>query len=423
MTPKRLPALLVLMTASLSGCGASKTTFTSVAGNYKILMPGTPNEMDQDLPTQVGLIKMHTATALERDPFSSTVFNYTVSYADYPAQLVRPETVQTMLDGSANGSIAFAKSKELSRKSIELDGHPGRELKFEAQGTGGAGTGVGRLRIYLVGDRLYQVLVIGSEAKATDEATKPFLDSFALLKQRPPVKAGGGINAPDLPETRAASIVHGTPNSPPTATATAVAPRLQLPGWGGLVDPVGDCPAQIKGDLLEITVPGTLHDFAVASGKFDAPRVVRDVAGDFTAEVEVPDDLKPSTQCVRPGGVPFHGEGLVFMLDNARFVRLEKAAVNRGAVQPYVLLEGADNGRNPINGGGGPPGVKALRLQRRGAILTASVSQDGQNWMPLPSINANFDGPAKVGVMAVSSDASPFTARFRGLKIEGASGR
>jgi hypothetical protein len=60
-----------------------------------------------------------------------------------------------------------------------------------------------------------------------------------------------------------------------------------LDGWHKPVDLQEDCRFDRRGDKLTITVPGKGHEFAVAKGRLNAPRLQRDVEGDFVMEVRV----------------------------------------------------------------------------------------------------------------------------------------
>jgi len=71
-------------------------------------------------------------------------------------------------------------------------------------------------------------------------------------------------------------------------------PRI-LKGWGEADDPDGDCKITLRDSEVTISVPGTLHDLSAELGKINAPRILRDIEGDFkelaspsTAESELP---------------------------------------------------------------------------------------------------------------------------------------
>src|SRR5882757_2747807 len=87
----------------------------------------------------------------------------------------------------------------------------------------------------------------------------------------------------------ASLIALGTTAAAVLAGADAT-PR-DLPGWGRVLDPSGDCEASLdlERNRLKVTVPGTPHVLSAEDPTLpmNAPRVVRRVRGDFTAEVRV----------------------------------------------------------------------------------------------------------------------------------------
>src|SRR5687767_5689900 len=64
-----------------------------------------------------------------------------------------------------------------------------------------------------------------------------------------------------------------------------------IAGWGTWVDPDGDCAVSKAGDAVTITVSPAVHDLwpenPEPARRANAPRVLRDVRGDFSAEVTV----------------------------------------------------------------------------------------------------------------------------------------
>lgn len=70
----------------------------------------------------------------------------------------------------------------------------------------------------------------------------------------------------------------------------APAPKDALAGWGKPVDPAKDCKFEAKDGKLKIAVPGGKepHDLsAELNAPMSAPRVMREIEGDFSMEVSV----------------------------------------------------------------------------------------------------------------------------------------
>jgi type 1 fimbria pilin len=64
-------------------------------------------------------------------------------------------------------------------------------------------------------------------------------------------------------------------------------PERNIKGWGDVVDPSKDCEFKPDGNRLTIVVPGTKHDLSIETGDITAPRVLREIEGDFIAQVKV----------------------------------------------------------------------------------------------------------------------------------------
>jgi hypothetical protein len=138
----------------------------SKEGRFTAAMPAAPSEKKQQVKTATGQLGVVMLVAEGRD---STVF--VISYADYPEAELKG-SVHKRLDHARDGAVASARGTLRSEKAIDLKGHPGRDIVIEKNGE----TAV-RARIFLVKNRLYQVMVLGAPP-AGDVAS--FLASFGL---------------------------------------------------------------------------------------------------------------------------------------------------------------------------------------------------------------------------------------------------
>ena len=66
-----------------------------------------------------------------------------------------------------------------SEKDIKLGEYPGREIQIDVAN----GNRLFRVRAYLVDQRLYQVVILGTKENATSKAADKFLDSFKLAEK------------------------------------------------------------------------------------------------------------------------------------------------------------------------------------------------------------------------------------------------
>src|SRR5262245_2460185 len=75
------------------------------------------------------------------------------------------------------------------------------------------------------------------------------------------------------------------------------APRPWCHGWGEPLDPVGGCRFRRDGAALRIDLPGGEKNWlAMFAGDWDAPRLLREIEGDFTIQVRAAVSL-PETGC------------------------------------------------------------------------------------------------------------------------------
>ncbi len=211
------------------------------------------------------------------------------------------------------------------------------------------------------------------------------------------------------------------PRSQPHAEQATKAHPITLEGWGEVVDPDGDCKVGIEKERLTISVPGKLHDLQSEANKINAPRVMREVEGDFVATVKLVSKLGPAGECTRQGGFPYNGAGLLLWKSEGRYVRLERAAILRdGSIVQYILFE-ERQGREPTSRGSSvPDGPMLLRISRKGNEVVAAASMNGEVWHEMGRVTDDYPYKLKIGVAAVSSASHPFTAELTGFQVKGA---
>jgi hypothetical protein len=144
--------------------------FSSPAGNFAVMMPGTPVYEKKSQATALGPIDMHMFTMDLRSAGA-----YIVMYSDYP-EAVTKAPPDSLLDGGRNGALANTKGKLLGEQNLSLDGFPGREITIEIPGKG-----IMKIRMYLVRQRFFQVMAMGTKEKMDHEDTGKYLTSFRLL--------------------------------------------------------------------------------------------------------------------------------------------------------------------------------------------------------------------------------------------------
>ena len=105
--------------------------------------------------------------------------SWAVVYADYPEEVVQASDPDAMLDGAVAGAASNVGGEVVSKAEIALDGSPGRECTISLVQNGQ--DMVLRARIFLVGNRLYQIMVIVPKGEENSQEIDSFLQSFQLL--------------------------------------------------------------------------------------------------------------------------------------------------------------------------------------------------------------------------------------------------
>jgi hypothetical protein len=143
-------------------------------GRFAVMMPEFPDYDVQDVLTPVGTLKLHIFSVSAEDSV------FMAAYNDYPEFIVNSGDAGKMLDGARDGAVSNVSGKLLSESQIRLQGYPGRELWIEADVDGQ--DGLARARIYLVGRRLYQILVAGPKNQFPNHDAERCLNSFILVQ-------------------------------------------------------------------------------------------------------------------------------------------------------------------------------------------------------------------------------------------------
>lgn len=173
---RRLLAPLAFLTAlALPAIAAAQAQdwkeFNSNECRCSALFPGTPQSKTQGMQTKVGTLEAKMFMLEMPSAF------YAMAYVDYPKDAVAKGAPDELLNGARDGAVGNVKGKLVSETKITMNGAPGRELRIEAPGDLNL-----TARIYLVNQRLYQVLVVAPKAKEGEAEAKKFLDSFKFTK-------------------------------------------------------------------------------------------------------------------------------------------------------------------------------------------------------------------------------------------------
>jgi len=217
----------------------------------------------------------------------------------------------------------------------------------------------------------------------------------------------------------------------PLVALGAPAPRDALAHWGKPVDPAKDCRFEAKDGKLKIVVPGGKepHDLsAELNAPMNAPRILKEIEGDFSMEVNVGAFAVPEgTAGGTERNVAFWGAGFLVWGDSKNYVRLERAMFRRKNQDPcYISFELRKDGEfvkfgTPDDGVLDPKKGAMLRLKRKGNAISAAVSEDaGKTWNELKALEIEMGKKLHAGVVAVNTSKADFTAEFEKYSIVGA---
>jgi regulation of enolase protein 1 (concanavalin A-like superfamily) len=192
-----------------------------------------------------------------------------------------------------------------------------------------------------------------------------------------------------------------------------------LSPWGDVIDPEADCKIQIADGGVSLEVPGSLHDLNPGIGKSNSPRILREIEGDFVAQVKVCGEFQPEAPPTREGAFPFNGAGLLLWLDADHCLRMECGAVLRnGRVGAFLLFERHELGR-PVtrNNAYLEEGDVYLKIERRGNRILAFYGTDGQQWAEAKPMQFEWPARLNVGFAAVNTAFSPLSVRFEDFSV------
>jgi hypothetical protein len=244
-TPVLALALLALAQAG-QGAGAEPTgrgpawrTYTAKKGDFSVKLPAKPDERDQHGMGQFGQLDVHVVILQVEDVV------YAAYYHDNPP--IPEASREAYLVNMRDGTVRSHGGELLSEKRIVLGPHPGREFSMRAPMDAAVDvtpTKPGqrkaerkirltvnyKIRMYLVGDRLYQLIAVAPVGNPFDREAETYLSSFRLTSGEPaPEPPAAGVSASWKPFESSDGAVRinlpGTPDETEETIDTAPRPR------------------------------------------------------------------------------------------------------------------------------------------------------------------------------------------------------
>jgi hypothetical protein len=165
-------AVFALVLGLFAASQAHAATFKSPRGKFSVWMPGTATVQDQQLDGPNGQITQHMFV------YEGTDCAYFVSFVDLPQVSLEGFSVLEKLDQAADGGAQAINGEITGRYDIELGDYVGREVDIESTSQGLAA----HSHLFLVGNRLYQVMVVRPLGNELDDDMNKFFDSFKLIE-------------------------------------------------------------------------------------------------------------------------------------------------------------------------------------------------------------------------------------------------
>jgi regulation of enolase protein 1 (concanavalin A-like superfamily) len=200
-------------------------------------------------------------------------------------------------------------------------------------------------------------------------------------------------------------------------------------GWDRPVDPDNDCKITIKDGTVTMELPGGDHELDPnpKRNRFNAPRLLRDLEGDFVMQVRVSASFRPSAKSSVKGEDPRVAAGLVLIPAEKNYIRLEYGAYWRNEKQTNGFsnrMRGQQLGINVEYVHWNPkdwvPNEEHiyLRIEREGNWIRNVLSPDGKTWeRHNSSKDPKLPSKFKVGLAAYSTSTEPFKVRFDQFKL------
>lgn len=205
-----------------------------------------------------------------------------------------------------------------------------------------------------------------------------------------------------------------------TIWAQTVERKVTLGDWGVLTDPAGDCDAKLSSGSLEITIPAGLHNMTHTDegAKLNAPRILREVRGDFSFEITVNKFAKPKADTSSDGKHSFVSTGIVVYDVDNQFIRLERAAVGENP-DAFVWMERFKDGKRAKREMKVTDGDTSLRFSRTGNVLKYEMRDSkNQEWRAVVEEKAELPAVLKVGVLAINTTTAEHHAKVVDQKLK-----
>jgi hypothetical protein len=151
-------------------------TLVDDAGRFVVKLPNPVQRGSQSVPTAVGNIAMNMVY------YDGGAVACMIIYCDYPAgSVMKSGGPDKVCANASDGAVKNVNGTIRTSSSYRLGDVKGLEVVADIPASKSSNASVARLRFFVVGDRLYQVMYIGPTGKETSHEAVAFLNSFRLI--------------------------------------------------------------------------------------------------------------------------------------------------------------------------------------------------------------------------------------------------
>lgn len=171
-----LLVVLAVAVAVLAACGRTEWQELPIReGGFSVLMRPQPQYARQQMDTPAGKVPAHLYSSARGDSF------FAVGYSDYPLSQVVGGAPDTLFNHVRDTWVKRIDGTLVRASPIKLAGqYPG--IEFSAEGKFKGADTILDARLYLVDQRLYQVIAMGRKGEVSQGIVNRFLDSFKLIQ-------------------------------------------------------------------------------------------------------------------------------------------------------------------------------------------------------------------------------------------------
>jgi len=171
-----IKALIIFFAEILSlYANDSARAFTCSEGGFSIWMPGDPVLRDVDHKSMVGNVMEKSYTLITDSE------NYASSYTTLPKIAFSFLDNAALIKRAKKGFLKAYGAREVSFQKIILGGMEGGELAFQISSDNKETTTNGKARFYLVGNRMYVMMVTANGSPAGNALMDRYLNSFKII--------------------------------------------------------------------------------------------------------------------------------------------------------------------------------------------------------------------------------------------------